>query len=136
MTAQHAVRQGNLAARNITASLGLGTRRAYRHRDLGFVVDLAGVKAAADPLGVPLAGWPAKAVTRGYHLLSLPGNRVRVASDWVLDAVLPRQSVQFGLVRGSAVPLSTADSGAPREFAAVSGGERVGVMRQMPGKSS
>jgi NADH dehydrogenase len=100
------------------------------------VVDLAGVKAAADPLGVPLAGWPAKAVTRGYHLLSLPGNRVRVASDWVLDAVLPRQSVQFGLVRGSAVPLSPADSGAPREFAAVSGGERVGVMRQMPGKSS
>jgi NADH dehydrogenase len=122
MTAQHAVRQGKLAARNISASLGLATKRAYRHRDLGFVVDLAGVKAAADPLGVPLAGWPAKVVTRGYHLLSLPANRVRVASDWVLDAVLPRQSVQLGLVRGSAVPLGTADSGAPCEFAAVSGG--------------
>ena len=124
MTAQHAVRQGKLAARNIAASLGLGTKRAYRHRDLGFVVDLAGVKAAADPLGVPLAGWPAKVVTRGYHLLSLPANRVRMASDWFLDAVLPRQSVQFGLVRGSAVPLSTADSGAPRDLAAVSGGAR------------
>ena len=122
MTAQHAVRQGQLAARNISASLGLGTSRAYRHHDLGFVVDLAGAKAAADPLGVPLGGWPAKLVTRGYHLLSLPANRVRVASDWVLDAVLPRQSVQFGLVRGSAVPLSTADPGAPRDFAAVPGG--------------
>ncbi len=64
----------------------------------------------------------ASLVTRGYHLLSLPANRVRVASDWVLDAVLPRQSVQFGLVRGSAVPLSPAEPGAPRDFAAVSGG--------------
>ena len=122
MTAQHAVRQGRLAARNISASLGLGTSRAYRHHDLGFVVDLAGAKAAADPLGVPLGGWPAKLVTRGYHLLSLPANRVRVASNWVLNAVLPRQSVQFGLVRGSAVPLSTADPGAPRDFAAVPDG--------------
>ena len=67
---------------------------------------------------------PAKVVTRGYRLLSLPANRVRVASDWVLDAALPRQSVQLGLVRGSAVPLSTADPGAPRDFAAVSGGRR------------
>jgi NADH:ubiquinone reductase (H+-translocating) len=122
MTAQHAARQGKLAARNIAASLGLGTKRAYRHRDLGFVVDLAGAKAAADPLGMPLAGWPAKLVTRGYHLLSLPANRVRVAGDWVLDAVLPRQSVQFGLVRAGAVPLSTADPGASVHLASVPGG--------------
>ena len=122
MTAQHAVRQGKLAARNIAASLGIGHARAYRHRDLGFVVDLAGVKAAADPLGIPLAGWPAKLVTRGYHLLSLPANRVRVAGDWALDAVLSRQSVQFGLVRGGAVPLSATGAGASRDLAAVSGG--------------
>ena len=122
MTAQHAVRQGKLAARNIAASLGLGTRRPYRHRDLGFVVDLAGTRAAANPLGVPLAGWPAKLVTRGYHLLSLPANRVRVATDWALNVVLPRQSVQFGLVRGSAVPLSRADPGARQDLATVSGG--------------
>jgi NADH dehydrogenase len=128
MTAQHAVRQGKLAARNIAASLGAGTKGTYRHRDLGFVVDLAGAKAAADPLGVPLAGWPAKVVTRGYHLLSLPANRVRVASDWALDAVLPRQSVQFGLVRGSAVPLSTSgpsgpgDVGVSHDLAAAPGG--------------
>ena len=69
-----------------------------------------------------MSGRPAKVVTRGYHLLSLPANHVRVASDWVLDAVLPRQSVQSGLVRGSAMPLSTVGSGASRDFAAVSGG--------------
>jgi NADH dehydrogenase len=47
-------------------------------------------------------------VTRGYHLLSMPGNRVRVAADWLLDAVLPRQGVQLGLVPPSAVALDSA----------------------------
>ncbi|MFE7270497.1 FAD-dependent oxidoreductase [Streptomyces sp. NPDC057623] len=108
MTAQHAWRQGKTVAHNVAASLGLGERRAYRHRDMGFVVDLGGVKAAANPLGVHLSGVAAGAVTRGYHLAAMPGNRVRVAADWLLDAVLPRQAVQLGLVRSWSVPLDTA----------------------------
>jgi NADH dehydrogenase len=110
MTAQHATRQGTTAAKNIAASYGHGRRRPYKHHDLGFVVDLGGLDAAANPVGVPLSGIVAKAVTRGYHLLSMPGNRVRVAADWALDALLPRQGVQLGLVPGDAVPL---DSAAP-----------------------
>jgi NADH dehydrogenase len=108
MTAQHAQRQGKLVGRNIAASLGHGTSRAYKHHDLGFVVELGGKAAAANPLHVPLSGLPAKVVTRGYHLTAMPGNRVRTAADWLLDAVLPRQTVQLGLVRGTAVPLETA----------------------------
>jgi NADH dehydrogenase len=108
MTAQHAWRQGKVAARNVAASLGSGERRAYRHRDLGFTVDLGGAKGAANPLGLPLSGVLAGAVTRGYHLAAMPANRVRVAADWLLDAVLPRQGVQLGLVRSWSVPLDTA----------------------------
>ena len=108
MTAQHAVRQGKAAASMVAASYGNGERRPYRHRDLGFVVDLAGREAVANPLGLPLAGLPAKAVTRGYHLLSIPGNRIRVGSDWLLGALLPRQAVQPGLVTAASVPLDTA----------------------------
>jgi NADH dehydrogenase len=108
MTAQHAQRQGRRVAHNIAASYGQGRRRPYKHHDLGFVVDLGGAQAAANPLRVPLTGLPAKAVARGYHLLSLPGNRVRTAADWVLAAVLPRQTVQLGLVPPPAVPLDTA----------------------------
>ncbi|MFF4826185.1 NAD(P)/FAD-dependent oxidoreductase [Streptomyces sp. NPDC001312] len=108
MTAQHAWRQGRTAAVNVAASLGVGEARPYRHRDLGFVVDLGGAQAAADPLGVPLSGPVAGAVTRAYHLGAMPGNRVRVAADWLLDAVLPRQFVQLGLVRSWSVPLDTA----------------------------
>jgi NADH:ubiquinone reductase (H+-translocating) len=113
MTAQHAERQGRRAARNLAASLGLGRRRAYRHHDLGFVVDLGGLEAAANPLGVPLGGPPAAAVTLGYHLLTIPFNRLRIATDWLLDATVPRQTVQLGLVRGSAVPLAAGTPARP-----------------------
>ncbi|CAM5658372.1 FAD-dependent oxidoreductase OS=Streptomyces tendae OX=1932 GN=GUR47_01290 PE=3 SV=1 [Streptomyces tendae] len=118
MTAQHAWRHGKVCAQNVAASLGIGQRRAYRHRDLGFVVDLGGVKAAANPLGLPMSGPAAGAVTRGYHLAAMPGNRVRVAADWLLDAVLPRQAVQLGLVRSWSVPLESASP----EIARVPGG--------------
>jgi NADH dehydrogenase len=113
MTAQHAQRQGRLAGRNVAASLRGRRLRRYRHRDLGFVVDLGSTDAAANPLHLRLAGFPAKAVARGYHLLSMPGNRVRTAADWLLDAVLPRQATQLGLVRSTSVPIDTSSPEVP-----------------------
>jgi NADH dehydrogenase len=113
MTAQHAERQGKLAGRNVAASLGRGRTRRYRHRDLGFLVDLGSTDAAANPLHLRLSGLPAKTITRGYHLLSMPGNRLRTATDWLLDAVLPRQSTQLGLVRSTSVPLDTSSPEVP-----------------------
>nr|WP_221383150.1 FAD-dependent oxidoreductase [Actinoplanes polyasparticus] len=107
MTAQHAVRQGRLAGHNIAASYGVGRRKPYRHRDLGFVVDLGGWQAAANPLHVPLSGLPARIVTRGYHLTALPANRFRTVADWLFTAVSSRPAVQLGLVPGPAVPLDT-----------------------------
>ena len=117
MTAQHAQRQGALVANNVAAAYGIGRhkRRRYEHRDLGFVVDLAGTQAAANPLGIRLSGLAAKAVTRGYHLLSMPTNRIRIATDWALDAVLPRQLVHTGLVRSAAVPLASGTPEHPAE---------------------
>ncbi|MGO4431524.1 NAD(P)/FAD-dependent oxidoreductase, partial [Streptomyces sp. MCAF7] len=103
----HAQRQGKVAGRNVAATLGYGTRRAYKHHDLGFTVDLGGVQGAANPLHVPLSGPVANLVTRGYHLMAMPGNRVRVATDWLIDVVLPPQGVQLGMVRSWAVPLDT-----------------------------
>jgi NADH:ubiquinone reductase (H+-translocating) len=114
MTAQHAERQGTLAGRNVAASLGRGREKAYKHRDLGFVVDLGGFEAAANPLGVKLTGKPAHVVARGYHLMSMPGNRLRTAVDWTLDALLPRQTAQLGLVRSPAVPLDSASPEVPQ----------------------
>ncbi|MDT0266455.1 NAD(P)/FAD-dependent oxidoreductase [Streptomyces sp. DSM 44915] len=116
MTAQHAWRQGKIAARNVSAQLGMTERRPYEHHELGFAVDLGGVQGAANPLGTSLSGPLAGAVTRGYHLMSMPGNRVRVGADWLLEAVLPRQAVQLGMVRSGSVPLDTASPELARVF--------------------
>ena len=107
MTAQHAQRQGARAGRNIAAALGHGKPRSYKHRDLGFVVDLGGYDAAADPLGVPLGGFPAKVVTRGYHLSAMPGNRVRTAVEWAEQTVLGPQLQRLDFVQPTAIPLET-----------------------------
>jgi NADH dehydrogenase len=112
MTAQHAERQGRLAGHNVAAALGNGQRKAYRHHDLGFLVDLAGVKAA-------------KVVTRGYHLTSMPGNRIRTSLDWAADAVLRRQGVQLGLVRAPTGYLLTGAAATP-----VGAGGRMSGQRQ------
>src|ERR1700709_80814 len=80
---------------------------AAEHHALGFVVDLGGWQAAANPLQVPLSGLAAKTVTRGYHLLSLPGNRGRTTADWITEAILPRQAVQLGLVHSADAALNT-----------------------------
>ncbi|MFE6589231.1 FAD-dependent oxidoreductase [Streptomyces sp. NPDC057781] len=132
MTAQHAWRHGKVCAQNVAASLGIGERRVYRHRDMGFVVDLGGAKAAANPLGLPMSGPAAGAVTRGYHLAAMPGNRVRVAADWLLDAVLPRQAVQLGLVRSWSVPLESASP----EVARVPGGTGSAGTRKKEGAAA
>jgi len=113
MTAQHAVRQGKIVAQNVAASLEQRPLTNYHARDLGFVVDLGARQAAANPLHVPLSGLPAKLVTRGYHLMAMPGNRTRVAVDWMLDATTSRQLVQLGLVRSGTVPLDTASPELP-----------------------
>jgi NADH:ubiquinone reductase (H+-translocating) len=110
MTAQHAQRQGKVAAINVAASLGHGKERAYKHRDLGFLVDLGGSQAVADPLHIPVSGLVAKAITRGYHLIALPGNQVRVLADWGIDLVAKRHLVQLGLVPEYGVSLGKADS--------------------------
>jgi NADH dehydrogenase len=98
-TAQHATREGHTAAINVAASLGVGRARDYRHSDLGFVVDLGGMSAVANPLRVAVRGPIAAAVTRAYHLYALPtlGNRVRLLTDWVLDSALGPQLVALDL---------------------------------------
>jgi NADH:ubiquinone reductase (H+-translocating) len=78
MTAQHAQRQGHQAGRNVAASLGCGKAHPYKHRNLGFLVDLGGLAAAANPLNIPLYGPPASVITRGYHIAG--GDQCRVRS--------------------------------------------------------
>ena len=97
MTAQHAQRQGKQVARNVAATLGTGKVEPYKHHDEGFLVDLGGVAAACNPLHVPVSGPAANAVTRGYHLSVMSGNRLRILSDWALNVATPHRT---DIVRG------------------------------------
>jgi NADH:ubiquinone reductase (H+-translocating) len=105
MTAQHAERQGKLVARNVAASLGHGTAQPYKHHDLGFLVDLGGLAAAANPLRIPLSGLPANVVTRAYHLGAMSGNRLRVATDWTLNGITSPELTSLALISAESVPL-------------------------------
>jgi NADH dehydrogenase len=98
-TAQHAIRQGKVLAENVAASLGYGKRKAYKHRNMGLVVDLGPRQAVANPLNVHLSGYPAKFVTRAYHLYAIPRfvNRWAVFLAYLTDAVFPRTLVSLGL---------------------------------------
>jgi NADH:ubiquinone reductase (H+-translocating) len=111
MTAQHAVRQGRQVATNVAASLGKGTAKPYKHHDEGFLVDLGGAAAAANPLNIPLSGPAANVVTRGYHLTSMSGNRLRVLADWALNGVTSPEGTSFEMVTAGSVPL---DANHPR----------------------
>ena len=111
MTAQHAIRQGRQVARNVAASLGKGTAKPYKHHDEGFLVDLGGTAAAANPLNIPLSGAAANAVTRGYHLSAMSGNRLRVLSDWALNTITRPEGISFEVVSAASVPL---DANHPR----------------------
>jgi len=105
MTAQHAQRQGKLVARNVAASLGKGTKRPYKHRDLGFLVDLGGLAGAANPLHIPLSGPAANAITRGYHLSAMSGNRLRVLTDWTLNGITSPETTSLAVISAKSVSL-------------------------------
>ena len=88
-TAQHAMRQGKVAADNVISAMAGRDPRRYFHKDLGLVVDLGGPRAVAKPLGIPLSGIPAQIATRGYHLMAMPSmrNRLRVIGNWMSHGV-------------------------------------------------
>jgi NADH dehydrogenase len=79
-TAQHATRQGKVLAHNVTASLGYGRKKIYKHRNMGLVVDLGPRHAVANPLNIALSGFPAKAVTRANNFMRSRGSST--AGHW------------------------------------------------------
>jgi NADH dehydrogenase len=98
-TAQHAMRQGKTLARNVAASLGYGRTKNYKHRNMGLVVDLGPRYAVANPLNIQISGYPAKFVTRAYHLYAMPRmvNRWAMALAYLTDAMFARTVMSIGL---------------------------------------
>jgi NADH:ubiquinone reductase (H+-translocating) len=105
-TAQHAIRQGRLVARNVAATLAGAQPRPFRYRTKGVVAELGNRQAVALTLGIRWRGMPAWLIARSYHLLLMPGlgRRLRLLVDWNVALAFGRDVSSPGRL-GSPTPL-------------------------------
>lgn len=99
-TAQHAIRQGRVAATNMAAGVGLGRPTSFTYRSRGSFVNLGRYKAVASGPGVTLSGFPAWWAARTYHVAQMPGavRRLRVVADWTIALPFARDSSETGTI--------------------------------------
>jgi NADH dehydrogenase len=91
-TAQHALREGNTAARNVAATLYRGRIRPFRYATVGHLATIGRHAGVASILGVNFSGFFAWWLWRTIYLSKLPRleKKVRVALDWTLDLCFPK----------------------------------------------
>ncbi len=100
MTAQHAIREGPHLADNLVAVLRGKPTKVFAYRSLGMMAALGGRKAVAElPGGLVITGFIAWFIWRTYYLLRLPGldRKLRVAFDWTLELLFPRDTAELRL---------------------------------------
>jgi NADH dehydrogenase len=99
-TAQHAVRQGPVAARNIAAELGIGRARPFEYRGNASFVNLGRYKAVGRVGGRKFRGFPAWWMARTYHMSQIPGiaRKVRAVIDWTASLPFRRDLAELGSI--------------------------------------
>ena len=97
-TAQHALRQGRLVARNVAAVMAGNDPAPFTYKTKGVVVDMGRHQAVAETMGIRWRGFPAWFITRTYHLLLMPGlkRRLRVMLDWTVGLLFGRDASELG----------------------------------------
>ena len=100
-TAQHAVREGPHAARNVLAVLDGRAPTPFHYGQLGMLVSLGRFKGVGEIFGIKVSGFVAWFLWRSYYLLRLPtlDRKLRVAIDWTLDFILKRDIVEISVRR-------------------------------------
>ncbi|MBV9440636.1 MAG: NAD(P)/FAD-dependent oxidoreductase [Candidatus Eremiobacteraeota bacterium] len=113
-TAQHAIREGPALADNLVAALRGGATKPFRYTTLGTMASLGGRRAVAALLGgIVVTGFPAWFLWRTYYLSRLPGldRRFRVALDWTLGLLFPRDIAELRLYTQRGRPEAPLDAG-------------------------
>jgi NADH dehydrogenase len=115
-TAQHAIRQGRLVARNVAAAIGTGRIRPFRYKNKGVFVDMGANKAVASTMGIRWRGAPAWWLARSYHLAMMPGakRKARLLVDWNLGLIFGRDASELGRL-GHPPRLEAMSGGGTRE---------------------
>jgi NADH dehydrogenase len=111
-TAQHSIRQGRVAGRNVAAALaGTGRMRKFTYKTKGVFVDMGRRKAVATTGPITWSGTPAWILARSYHLAMMPGagRRARLLVDWNIGLLFGRDTAELGSLGG---PKTLADEAA------------------------
>jgi NADH dehydrogenase len=114
-TAQHAIRQGRLAADNVASALGHGKARPFRYKTRGVFVDMGRHKAVVSTPLLRFRGFPAWFAARTYHMLMMPGlgRKLRLVVDWTVGLFFGRGSAELGqLGHPQALETARIDGGA------------------------
>jgi NADH dehydrogenase len=119
-TAQNAIREADVAARNILATLRNQPerRRPFRYRPVGEFVILGHHNAVATLKGLRLRGYLAWWLWRLFYALKLPSRakRFQVLTDWGLDVFTRRDTTQIKMVPSRLHTVQPEE--APHEFKA------------------
>ena len=96
-TAQHALRQGRVAAQNILAELTGGRKKPFHYNMLGQMAMLGRRSGVAIILGFRVKGFWAWWIWRTYYLFRLPrlAKKLRVMLDWTIDLFFERDIAQL-----------------------------------------
>ena len=100
-TAQHAVREGPHAARNILAVLSELPATPFDYDQQGMLVSLGRGRGVGEIRGIKVSGFIAWFLWRSYYLLQLPSfeRRIRVAVDWALELFLAHDVIEINMRR-------------------------------------
>ena len=111
-TAQHALREGKVAAQNILATLRGDQKKPFLYSTIGLLAPIGKRTGVANILGVNFSGFIAWWLWRTIYLLKLPRfeKKVLVALDWTLDVLFSKDLVQFKTVRPATLPLEEEES--------------------------
>jgi NADH:ubiquinone reductase (H+-translocating) len=104
-TAQHALRQGKVLARNITAEIRGKAKKPFVFSTIGQLATIGKRTGVANILGVNFSGFVAWWLWRTIYLSKLPRfeKKLRVALDWTLDLLFSKDIVQFLTDRGASI---------------------------------
>jgi NADH dehydrogenase len=96
-TAQHAIRQGKIAAHNILAAIRGSSPKPFEFKTIGALATIGRRTGVARIMGVKFSGFIAWWMWRTIYLSKLPRfeKKVRVALDWTLDLLFSKDLVQF-----------------------------------------
>src|SRR6201994_3867135 len=97
-TAQHAVRQGPVAARNIAAAVGIGDPEPFTYKSEASFVNLGRYKAVGRIGDRTFRGFPAWFLARSYHMSQIPGyaRKAHAVLDWTASMPFRRDIAELG----------------------------------------